>query len=853
MRWRIQSPGLLTGAHLFAACFALQDIAVQAAPVSTPAAARTTDAAVAPETKAPPRVLFEADVYWNVGWRDRARDLYKQACSPGSTHAGLVAAYMASEGGGEQLYLEMQRARQGNPEALRSALDRLLLKRTDPYADPHLALALYDESKKTAPQAAFENEDAIAALLRMAAAPGPFNVRDYLRKHVTPTVNPGKTDGDRPNPYLLWDLAEKASAGSTFGKPDPELVLQLVARGPGELWERASAVGAAYADWKNQSNGSFSCIEHLASRQGVQHALSRMLQRWEQDQQRRVAELVSRAGSQNAASLTIALESAETLAREKSKYLHFHTRFAREWQHTFFLRWNVEKSLRLLESVFAGFKPIVQAPLSEVRAIFLKWIAVAESEVPRHLVQDGLPEDAGPCLAFSETDELKDFALTAETALGSFAEALVHAHPDVSLENWKSWLLSEFLGELDGSASALERWDRRLSKLPPAGTGRATQDPSGREALEKVLATFRSNLTADNAALFDRMKETAQLWFQKRTVAMQGSQSGEASRLELQSAEEDWLRRLEPLLVGHTPSHVLPVFLAETVLKVQTRASRVASPGSSENAEAEEAAWLEYRDTASRFFASLSPRLTEEDWKGWFSEERILDIPSNGLVYTEEEKARIEDEKFFAAEAELKTEFKRLEAVFRNPRSMDLTLDGLQNLVTSQDGRLRIISWDTNTGGSGHIYCGIAQFKSSDGRVGHVVLASPDGANTTNVAGGGKVERIDTIKTKTNGLVYLVWASNKTSTHRWTDSVTAFSLADGSIQRIPFFQTKRALLSDISIEYSSEAEDAGAGLRLVNKKDLTLLVPIISDKFEFSGKFFRYVFDGGRFVFSGIQ
>jgi hypothetical protein len=30
-------------------------------------------------------------------------------------------------------------------------------------------------------------------------------------------------------------------------------------------------------------------------------------------------------------------------------------------------------------------------------------------------------------------------------------------------------------------------------------------------------------------------------------------------------------------------------------------------------------------------------------------------------------------------------------------------------------------------------------------------------------------------------------------------------------------------------------------------------VPIISDRYDFSGKFFKYVFDGKWFVYSGVE
>lgn len=39
-------------------------------------------------------------------------------------------------------------------------------------------------------------------------------------------------------------------------------------------------------------------------------------------------------------------------------------------------------------------------------------------------------------------------------------------------------------------------------------------------------------------------------------------------------------------------------------------------------------------------------------------------------------------------------------------------------IACSDDGRLRILSWDTETGGTNHDDCVMSQFKSPDGQVG---------------------------------------------------------------------------------------------------------------------------------------
>jgi hypothetical protein len=361
-------------------------------------------------------------------------------------------------------------------------------------------------------------------------------------------------------------------------------------------------------------------------------------------------------------------------------------------------------------------------------------------------------------------------------------------------------------------------------------------------------------LNATQTALFDSMQDAFEVWLKRRVGLATARGEGAALRDFTRPAQQTLLHELEPLLAGYVPSRVVPCGLLEPLFPIQWKASHKKPTSTGLAKEKDEAeAWLEYRNRAGRFLAARYPVLREEDWMGWLSEKRLLELPSSAFAYTEEERRRSEDEKYFEKEAGFEADFRRLEAVFKDPRSMELNLDGTRGLVSSTDGRLRIVSWDTNTGGSGHIYCAMAQFRSTDGRVGYAVFSGPEHVKTMNVAINGDVDKICPVSTQKGDTVYLVWSSQKGSTQRWTDRVAAVRLEGGRIEPMPFFQTKRSLLSNISIEYGSEAADAGAALRLVGTKDHTLLVPVISDRYAFSGKFFRYVFDGMRFVFSGMQ
>ena len=424
------------------------------------------------------RCLFEADVLSQLDARDRARELYRKADPSGACPERLVSALLASDGHGEKLFLDMETARKGDFSALKSTLDCLYLNEGVQPQDPSLALELYETAKRANPEGSIPGEAEIVDLLKMAAAAGPFDLEVFLTQH-------GLT---KEEPYFLWKLAEEASVGGRFGKPDPQLVLQLVGRGPGSLRERLSAVRAAHTNWANKGGPKFESHAHISSSAAVEPA-----------------------------------KGDEELTEEKREEM------------------------------------------------------------------------------------------------------------------------------------------------------------------------FQAN-------------------------------------------------------------------------------------------------------------------------------------------------------------------FNRLEAVFKNPRTLSVDLREVPGVACSEDGKLRIVSWMIDTGGTMRLYCAMAQFKTPDGKAGYSLLAHPEveGLGKTPII-WGNVSKIDTVPTNSEERVYLVWSSAKTSSRIMSESVTAVTLKNGKIARLPFFKTKRALLSQIAFDSGVWDEDERPAFQFSKENGYTLRVPVISDEDEFSGKFFKYVFDGKRFSYSGVQ
>lgn len=443
------------------------------------------------------QLLFEADVLQQLEAFEQARALYRKADPSGSCPEQLVAAYVASSGQGERLFLDMEAARKGDMQALRAALDRLYVDRRDPFGDPALALELYNAAKNANPKGSLEGGAEVAELLKMAVAPGPFDMEAFLNRDTLAdwrqraAAYPESKGGPS---FFLWELAEEASVGGRFGKPDAQLALQLAARGAGSLGERLSAVRAAHANWSGNATAKFEYRKYLPS-----------------------------------------LEGAEQAEKERA-------------------------------------------------------------------------------------------------------------------------------------------------------------------------------------------------------------------------------------------------------------------------------------------------------------------------VREEPQEAR---------ETEFEARYKRTEAVFKDPRVLNVNLNAAPGVVSSEDGRLRIVSWDTQTGGTMHEYCTMAQFKSPDGKAGFALLdypgewENPDKGKQPAIF--NSVDKIDTITTGAKESVYLVWSNGRGSLRMFSECVAAVTLKNGKMEKAPFFKTKRALLSDIQFVYTVSDDGDRPKFQFKKENGPTLLVPIISDRDDFSGKFFKYVFDGKQFAYSGVE
>lgn len=438
-------------------------------------------------------LLFEADVYFNLGEAGRASELYAKADPSGSCPGDLLAIYQATHGGAEELYNQMQACRRGDMSALASTLGTVFFERKDGSGSPALAYDLYRAAKMANPTGTFQGEQEASELLKMATAAGRMDLEAILKAH-------GISWDRAAEPYFLWELAEEASAGGRFGGSDAGLVLQLISKGSALPEERAAAIRWAYSNWTSNLPGHFNTDDHTSFRGGKFHLYSAagLPESWREDHKARCVSLLEQAKQRQIELLgESTLNAAYKLAALKSKNLYLPQEENGALSTAVFFHSQFEQSLRLVEAVFSGVKPKPSKTEGNPMDSFKKWRAAAPLKVPAHLEKGGQKKPDGVCLAFSDPEELRKVLFNCEAFLEQCAALFHKVSSDVALETWQSFLVAHVQQDLGEEARALERWDitkstistneemveRQRNALPEK---KSTQETERRESREQL-------------------------------------------------------------------------------------------------------------------------------------------------------------------------------------------------------------------------------------------------------------------------------------------------------------------------------------------------------------------------------
>lgn len=209
--------------------------------------------------------LLKAEKSYKEGDLETAKQMYLKAAELGSADAHFAIGYKFIVPKEEKIFHFSEAAKLGHAEALKYALDALLLRAnsiTD--ANPEKALEIYETAKKKNPSLTLYDEENIIITINKCAEAGSFDTYAFIEEYdLEEEVIEANT------PYHIWKLAEEASIGGRFGDPDPTLTFQLICRGSWVPAELEIVVNEFYEYWKKNIVKEFDICNYVTSGDGI--------------------------------------------------------------------------------------------------------------------------------------------------------------------------------------------------------------------------------------------------------------------------------------------------------------------------------------------------------------------------------------------------------------------------------------------------------------------------------------------------------------------------------------------------------------------------------------------------------
>jgi hypothetical protein len=180
-------------------------------------------------------------------------------------------------------------------------------------------------------------------------------------------------------------------------------------------------------------------------------------------------------------------------------------------------------------------------------------------------------------------------------------------------------------------------------------------------------------------------------------------------------------------------------------------------------------------------------------------------------------------------------------------------LNKLMQNATSDDGKFRIYSWDTETGGTMHNYSRVYQYQGADGKV-----YSKTEDNAEEDGGMGSfVYAIYTVDSK-KGKIYIVCSTFIGSTQDHYQSANLYKIEGNSLKdKVKLIKTSSGMTDTLNFEYNFfsvvDRKERPIKLILFDKRTNVLKIPVVieNEKFpngEVTNKFISYKFNGTNFV-----
>ena len=168
-------------------------------------------------------------------------------------------------------------------------------------------------------------------------------------------------------------------------------------------------------------------------------------------------------------------------------------------------------------------------------------------------------------------------------------------------------------------------------------------------------------------------------------------------------------------------------------------------------------------------------------------------------------------------------------------------------MATSADKKLRVYSWDNNSGGTMRFFNQIYQFDANGNITVNASLASNDSQ--------AYFSKIYTVQNKNNESIYLVISNSILSNKYSVQHINAYKIGAENLQSAAVFKTKTNTLDKISVEYDffSVVDRPERPVELITFENNTLKIALIDDKQNVTSKNLIYEWNGDVFVYKGVK
>ncbi len=224
-------------------------------------------------------------------------------------------------------------------------------------------------------------------------------------------------------------------------------------------------------------------------------------------------------------------------------------------------------------------------------------------------------------------------------------------------------------------------------------------------------------------------------------------------------------------------------------------------------------------------------------FEGLYSFDRAADFDSVGAKKLMKENERLA---------------RYMDKIFNHvPATLHMAFDDLKDhhfrYVTSDDGKVRVYSWETFVNEMDNQFF---QYKAGDSvRVSWINRISGD-VYEPGFYASNDYTSITGIATKDGKTVYLViYDTYIPRTHDISSSVDAYTIEKNKLVATPFFRTTKKTLSSISYNFDGQANPPNVDNHIhVSADKQKLYIPIVNVA-SVTDKYLIYKFDGSQFVF----